>query len=41
MGGAVLGETKREESDVAAAGAFKEVLPEGGRVRGREGSGAL
>ena len=36
MGGAVLGEAKREEGDVVVAGAFEEVVPEGGRV-GRKG----
>ena len=37
MGGAVLGEAEREESDVVVAGAFEEVVPEGGRVRRKGG----
>ena len=36
MGGAVLGEAKREEGDFVCAGAFEKVVPEGGRV-GRKG----
>jgi hypothetical protein len=37
VSGAVFGETEREESDVVVACAFKEVMPEGGRVRRKGG----
>jgi len=37
VGGAVLGEAKREEGDFVVTGAFKEVVPEGGWVRRERG----